>query len=90
MGLLVYLSESVKFYYPKLIADTMHEQFLNLNTLASFNYQSYPIYLILDKFSLHFQSLLKPKEITPYDVIFIIHRSHFLRNGNQGFSKFVN
>ena len=86
----MYLSESVKFDYPKLIADTMHEQFSNFNTLASFKYQSYLMYLILDKFSLHFQSLFEPEEITPYDVISIIHRSPFLRDQAQGFSKFVN
>ena len=77
MGFLMYLSESVKFDYPKLIADTMHEQFSNFNTLAYFNYWSYLMYLILDKFSLHFQSLLKQEELTPYDVISIIHRSPF-------------
>ena len=48
------------------------------------------MYLILDKFSLHFQYLLEPEEPTPYDVISIIHRSPFLRNQTQGFSKFVN
>ena len=48
------------------------------------------MYFILDKFSLHFQSLLELEELTPYDVISIIHRSPFSRNQNQGFSKFVN
>ena len=86
----MYLSKSIKFDYPKLIADNMHEQFSNLNTLASFKYQSYLMYLILDKFSLHFQSLLEPKELIPYDVISIIHRSPFLRDQAQGFSKFIN
>ena len=48
------------------------------------------MYLILDKFSLHFQSLLEPEQLTPYDVISIIHRSPFLRDQAQGFSKFLN
>ena len=37
-GFLMYLLESVKFDYPKLIADTMHDQFSYFNTLASFKY----------------------------------------------------
>ena len=90
LGFLVYFSEFVKFDYPNLIADTMHAQFSNFNTLASFKYQSYLMYLILNKLSLHFQSLLEPKDPTPYDVISIIHRSSFLRNQTQGFSKFIN
>ena len=90
MGFLMYFSESVKFHYPKLIEDTMHEQFSNFNTLVSFKYQSYLMYLILDTFFLDFQSLLEPEELTPYDVISIIHRSPFLRDQAQGFSKFVN
>lgn len=48
------------------------------------------MYLILKKFSLHFQSLLKPEELTPYDVISIINKSPFLRDQAQGFSKIVN
>ena len=68
----------------------MHEQFSNFNTLASLIYQSYIMHLILDKFSLHFQSLLEPKELTPYDLISIIHRSPFFRDPTQGLSKLVN
>ena len=86
----MYFLESSKFDDPKLIADNMHEYFSNFNTLASFKYQSYLMYLILDKFSLHFKSLLEPEELTPCDVIYIIHRSPFLRDQGQGFSKFVN
>ena len=48
------------------------------------------MYLILDKFLFYFQSLLKPEELTPYDVISIIPISPFLRYQAQGFSKFVN
>ena len=54
LGFLMYLLESTKFDYPKLIPDNMHEQFSNFNTLTSFKYQSYLMYLILDNFSLHF------------------------------------
>ena len=90
LGFLMYLSKSAKFYFPKIIADNMHEQFSNFNTLSSFKYKSYIMYLILDKFSLHFQSLLEPEELTPYDVIYIVHRSLFLRDQAKGFSKFVN
>ena len=54
LGFLMYLSESIKFEYPKLIEDNMNEQFSNFNTLTSFKYQAYLMYLILDKFSLHF------------------------------------
>ena len=86
----MYLSESFKFDYPKLIEDNMQEQFLNFNALPYLKYQLYLMYLILDRFSLHFQSLLNPEELTPYDVISIIHRSPFLRDQYQGFSKFVN
>ena len=48
------------------------------------------MYFILDKFSLHFQSFLKPKELTPYDVISTIHRPPFLRDQAQGFCQFIN
>ena len=90
LGFLMYLSESVKFDYPKLIVDTMNEKLSNFNTLTSFKYQAYLMYLILDKYSLHFQSLQEPKQLTPYEVISIIHRSSFLRDLAQGFSQFVN
>jgi hypothetical protein len=45
--------------------------------------------LILNKFSLHFQNLLEPKDPTPYDVISIIHGASFLKNQPTGFSKFI-
>lgn len=90
LSFLMFLSESVKFDYPKLIVDTMNEQLSNFNTLTYFKYQAYMIYLILDKYSMHFQSLLEPEQLTPYDVISIIHRSSFLRDPTQGFSQFVN
>ena len=54
LSFLMYLSESVKFNYPKLIAENINEQFSNFNTLTSFKYQASLMYLILDNFSLHF------------------------------------
>ena len=48
------------------------------------------MYLILNKFFLHFQNLLEPERLTPYDVVCIIHRASFLRNPPTGFSKFIN
>ena len=51
---LMYLSKGIKFDYPKLIAESMCEQTSNFNTLTSFKYQSFLMYLILDKFSDHF------------------------------------
>ena len=86
----MYLSKSVKFDYPKLIVDTVSEQLSNFNMLTSLKYKAYLIYLILDKYSIHFQSLLKLEQLTPYEVIFIIHRYSFLRDPSQGFSNFVN
>ena len=90
IGFFMYFSESVKFDYPKLIVDTMCEQLSNFNTLTSFKYQVYLMYLILDKYSVHFQSLLEPEQLTPYDIISIIHRASFQRNPTHGFSQFVN
>lgn len=90
LSFLMYLFESVKFDYPKLIVDTMSEQLSNFNTLTSFKYQEYLMYLILDKYSMHFQTLLEPEQLTPYDVISITHRSSFLRDPTQGLSQFVN
>ena len=86
----MYLSKSVKLDYPKVLADTMNKQLSNFNTLTSFKYQAYLMYLILDKYSLHFQSLLELEQLTPYEVISIIHRSSFLRDPTQSFSNFVN
>ena len=57
LGFLMYLSESVKFDYPKLIVDNMNEQFSNFNTLTSFEYQSYLMYLIFGQILLTFPVL---------------------------------
>ena len=86
----MYIFESIKFDYPNLIANTMNEKLSNFNTLGAFKYQSYLMYLILNKFSLHFQNLLEPEKPTPYDVVSIIHRTSFLRNQPACFSKFIN
>ena len=68
----------------------MSDELSNLNTLTSFKYKAYLMYLILDKYPMHFQSLLEPEQLTPYDVISIIHRASFFRDPTQGFSPFVN
>lgn len=86
----MYLFEGVKFDYPKLIADSMHEKFSNFNTLSAFKYQAYLMYMILDKFSLDFHFLMEPEDPTPYEIISVIHRSSFIKNEAQNFSKFVN
>lgn len=57
-GFLMYLSEGIMFDYPKLIAESMCEPMSNFNTLTSFKYQSFLMYLILDTFSYHFQQFL--------------------------------
>ena len=48
VGFLMFLAERVKFDYPKLIADTMHEQLSNFSTLSTFTYQAYLMYMILE------------------------------------------
>ena len=86
----MYLSEGVKFDYPKLIVESMCEQLSNFSTLTSFNYQSFLMYLIMDKYVAQFQQVLEPEQITPYDIISIVHRASFLRDPSKGFSYFVN
>ena len=39
VGFLIFLAKRVKFDYPKLIIDTMHEQLSNFSTLSTFIYQ---------------------------------------------------
>ena len=62
----------------------------NFNTLRIFKYQSYLMYLILDKFPHHFENLLEPKDPAPYDIISVSHVSSFLRNQPTSFFKIVN
>ena len=61
LGFSIYLLEGIKFDYPKLIAESLCEQMSNFNTLTSFKYRSFLMYLILDKFSDHFQQFLEPE-----------------------------
>ena len=56
----MYFSEVVKFDYPKLMAESMCEQLSNFSTLMSFKYQSFLMYLILDKYGSQFQQFLEP------------------------------
>ena len=48
VGFLMFLEKRVKFDYPKLIADTMHQQLSNFSTLSAFTYQAYLMYMILE------------------------------------------
>lgn len=50
LGFLLSLSEFTMFDYPKYIADSMHKQFSIFSSLTTFRYQSYIMYLILNKF----------------------------------------
>ena len=86
----MYFSEGVKFVYPKLIVESMCEQLSNFNTLTSFKYQAFLMYLILDKYVAQFQQFLEPEQMTPYDIISIVHITSFLRDPSKGFSYFVN
>ena len=86
----MYLYEGVKFDYPKLITESMCEQLSNFNTLSSFKYQSFLMYLILDKYATHFQQFLELEQMTPYDIISIVHKASFPRDPSKGFSYFVN
>ena len=38
------------------------------------------MYLILDKYVTQFQQFLEPEQITPYDILSIVHRDAFLRD----------
>ena len=50
----------------------MCEQLSNFNTLTSFKYQTFLMYLILDKYVAQFQPFLEPEQITPDDIVSII------------------
>ena len=86
----MFLAERVKFDYPKLIADTMHEQLSNFSTLSAFTYQAYLMYMILERYSLTFQSMMDVEDPTPYQITSVVHRSPFMRNVVENFSCFVN
>ena len=88
VGFLMFLAERVKFDYPKLIADTMHEQLSNFNTLSTFTYQAYLMYMILEQFSLTFQSMMDAKDPTSYHITSAVHISPFMRNVAETFLLF--
>ena len=90
VGFLMFLAERVKFDYPKLIADTMHEQLSNFSTLSAFTYQAYLICMILERYSVTFQSMMDAEDPTPYQITFVVHISPFIRNVAENFSCFVN
>ena len=83
------LSESASFDYPKSVANYMHEHFINFSSLTAFHYQSYIMYLILNKFSINFENLMDPQVSIPYGIPSIIHRTSFVRNQSFGFLHFV-
>ena len=68
----------------------MCEQLSNFNTLTSFKYHAFLMYLILDKYAAQFQAFLELEQINPYDIVSIIHRATFLRDPSQDFSQFSN
>ena len=90
VNFLMFLAERVKFNYPKLIADTMHQQLSNFSTLYVFTFQAYLMYMILERYSLSFQSMMDAEDPTPYQITFVVHRSPFMRNVAENFSLFVN
>ena len=47
------------------------------------------MYLILDKFYVHFKNLLDPQDLVPYGIPYIIHRTSFIRNQLFVFLSFV-
>ena len=89
LGFLLFLFETILFNYPKFIAKSIHEQFNNFPSLTTFRYQSYIMYLILDKFYAHFENLLDPQDLVPYGIPSIIHRTSFIGNESFGFLSFV-
>ena len=82
LGFLLFLSKSTLFNYPKFIVESIHEQFGNFSSLTTFLYQSYIMYPILDKFSVHFENLLDPQDP-------VSHRTSFVGNQPSGFLYFV-
>jgi hypothetical protein len=60
LGFLSALSKYTLFNYPKFIVDSMHEQIHYFSSYRAFCYQSYVIYLILNKFFVYFEILLDP------------------------------
>ena len=83
------LSESASFDYPKSVANYMHEHFINFSSLTAFHYQSYIMYLILNKFSINFENLMDPQVSIPYGIPSIIHGTSFIRNHSYGLLHFL-
>ena len=48
------------------------------------------MYLVLDKYAPQFQQFLEPQQMTPYDIISIVHKATFLRDPSNGFCQFSN
>ena len=48
------------------------------------------MYLILDRLSSHFQQFLESVQMTPYDIISIVHKASFLRDPSKSFSYILN
>ena len=65
VSFLMFMAERVKFDFPKLIIDTMHEQLSNFSTLSAFTYQAYLMYMILERYSLSFQNMMDVEDPTP-------------------------
>ena len=90
LGFLIHFSNGVKFDYPKPISESMCEQIYNFSKVTSFKYQSFLMYLILDKYASQFKQFLELEQMTPYDNISVLHRDTFLRDPSKGFSQFSN
>ena len=48
------------------------------------------MYMILERYSLSFQSMMDVEDPTPYQITYVVHKSPFMRNVAENFSLFVN
>ena len=48
------------------------------------------MYMILERYSLSFQSMMDVEDPTPYQITSVVHKSPFMRNVAENFSLFVN
>ena len=48
------------------------------------------MYIILERYSLTFQSMMDVEDPTPYQITYVVHKSPFMRNVAKNFSCFVN
>ena len=67
----------------------MHEQLCDFPSFRAFDYQSYVMYLILNKFFVYFESLLNPQDPIPYGTPSIIYKTSLIGNQPSGFLHFV-